>query len=490
MAGPDGHRHDEDRPEPSRPSALVDVTDPVHAVVVAMNLPAELSARALGITLGAAVDPLLVADAETLAESAGNFDRLMRGEIEAYDTFSQFTDVAGVPVTLHLTVRIGSGPDPERSYLAISWHEAGMPAVVDVDPDEEVLDVAQLITTGVLADAPLGVALIDAAHNRYITVNHAYAAILGLPRRELIDRGTEVGRPDDVPVAENAGDVLAVVRGSLNSLTLTLPVQDETDVVRTATLHAIGERERHARYLILCLLERPRTAADAGTAIPRPLLSSSMGDDVFARAVVDADWRLRFIEPPLSALGVEREQAADLSVLPSVHPADLPSLLAAADLVTSGRSTRAVTRVHYRVTAPELAYLSTECEITREPDIPEGWLVLTNRLIGSGGKEIPIADRLRAITLAALNEEDGGFRSSRDATDIATSIAGDHDLTPRETEILGLLIDGARVTTIARNLHLSDGTVRNYLSAIFHKVGVRNQAELVEFATARRTSDR
>lgn len=471
--------------------ALIDITDPGWPVIVDMNLPAELSGRDLGFTRGSVIDPMAVTDPETLAESAANFDRLRAGEIDAYDTFSEFTDSTGAIVPLHLTLRRATGPEAGHTYLELAWREAGMPSAAELDPDEEVLDVAQLTTTGALADAPFGVALIDASRNLYVTVNHAYAAVLGLERHDLVDRGTEVGWPPDAPLAENVSDVLAVVRGTLPSLTLVLPVPEEPEVVHTATLHAIGARQQHARYLVFCLLQRPRTGADDDERpLPHPLLPAQMAPDLYSRAVVDADWRLRLIEPPLSTWGVERERVDRFSVLPNVDPARWPTLLAAADLVRSGRSSAAVTRVNYRITAPETGWIATECEITREPDLPDGWLILNNRLLGSGQTAVPMAERLRAITLAALDEDDGGFRSSRDATDVATSIAGDHDLTPRETEILGLLIDGARVTTIARNLHLSDGTVRNYLSAIFHKVGVRNQAELLEFATARRAADR
>ena len=37
--------------------------------------------------------------------------------------------------------------------------------------------------------------------------------------------------------------------------------------------------------------------------------------------------------------------------------------------------------------------------------------------------------------------------------------------------------------TIAAALHLSEGTVRNYLSAAMRKVGARNRSEAVDLAT-------
>ena len=44
--------------------------------------------------------------------------------------------------------------------------------------------------------------------------------------------------------------------------------------------------------------------------------------------------------------------------------------------------------------------------------------------------------------------------------------------------------DGGTVLDIARTLHLSDGTVRNYLSAAIGKTGARTRAEAARMARA------
>jgi DNA-binding CsgD family transcriptional regulator len=54
-----------------------------------------------------------------------------------------------------------------------------------------------------------------------------------------------------------------------------------------------------------------------------------------------------------------------------------------------------------------------------------------------------------------------------------------HQLTSREYEIVVRLSSGERVPTIARGLFLSESTVRNHLTAVYRKFGVRSQAELV-----------
>ena len=56
------------------------------------------------------------------------------------------------------------------------------------------------------------------------------------------------------------------------------------------------------------------------------------------------------------------------------------------------------------------------------------------------------------------------------------------DLTPREKEVLALLVDGKRNKDIARELTLSMGTVRVYVSNILSKLEVTNRTEAVSLA--------
>ncbi|PFM74841.1 histidine kinase [Bacillus sp. AFS077874] len=57
-----------------------------------------------------------------------------------------------------------------------------------------------------------------------------------------------------------------------------------------------------------------------------------------------------------------------------------------------------------------------------------------------------------------------------------------YELTAREVEILKLVAKGLRYNTIASRLYLSNGTVRNYASTAYTKLGVRNKEEAVQMA--------
>lgn len=71
-----------------------------------------------------------------------------------------------------------------------------------------------------------------------------------------------------------------------------------------------------------------------------------------------------------------------------------------------------------------------------------------------------------------------------DPTLAATALAGPpNPLSPRERDVLATAADGAPVTDVAARLHLSPGTVRNYLSVAIAKTGTRNRTEAIHTAT-------
>ncbi|MCX4832883.1 MULTISPECIES: response regulator transcription factor [unclassified Streptomyces] len=61
--------------------------------------------------------------------------------------------------------------------------------------------------------------------------------------------------------------------------------------------------------------------------------------------------------------------------------------------------------------------------------------------------------------------------------------AGPNPLTAREADALRAAADGATVSDIAGELHLSESTVRNYLSAAIGKTGARNRTEALRAAS-------
>ncbi|GAA1602918.1 response regulator transcription factor [Saccharothrix algeriensis] len=66
----------------------------------------------------------------------------------------------------------------------------------------------------------------------------------------------------------------------------------------------------------------------------------------------------------------------------------------------------------------------------------------------------------------------------------AALAAGPNPLTDREREVLACAADGATIADLAARLHLSESTVRNYLSAAIGKTGTRNRMEALQAARA------
>ncbi|MDQ7906429.1 response regulator transcription factor [Phytohabitans sp. ZYX-F-186] len=69
-----------------------------------------------------------------------------------------------------------------------------------------------------------------------------------------------------------------------------------------------------------------------------------------------------------------------------------------------------------------------------------------------------------------------------DARLAAAALARKNPLTERETEILEIAATGSPAKDIAARLHLSPGTVRNYLSRVVAKAGARTRIEAVRIA--------
>lgn len=61
------------------------------------------------------------------------------------------------------------------------------------------------------------------------------------------------------------------------------------------------------------------------------------------------------------------------------------------------------------------------------------------------------------------------------------------ELTDREQQLVDLVSQGKLNKEIAHESRLAQGTVRDYLSRLFRKVGVKNRTELAVWAMKRRS---
>ncbi|MGR6917203.1 response regulator [[Actinomadura] parvosata] len=85
---------------------------------------------------------------------------------------------------------------------------------------------------------------------------------------------------------------------------------------------------------------------------------------------------------------------------------------------------------------------------------------------------------------AAIRRVHAGERVIDPTLAAAALSAGPNPLSGRERDVLAAAADGATIGDIAAALHLSEGTVRNYLSSAIQKTHARNRIEAVRRAKA------
>ncbi len=136
----------------------------------------------------------------------------------------------------------------------------------------------------------------------------------------------------------------------------------------------------------------------------------------------------------------------------------------------------------------------------QESGIPVVMLTTSNeeadliKSLRSGAQGYLLKDMEPDELVGALRDiENGKNVVAQDLTDaLARMVQGDatvadddgpfSDLTPREMEILCLLAEGQSNKLIARNLGISDGTVKLHVKAILRKLGIHSRVEAAVIA--------
>lgn len=104
------------------------------------------------------------------------------------------------------------------------------------------------------------------------------------------------------------------------------------------------------------------------------------------------------------------------------------------------------------------------------------------RAMESGARGFLVKDSPVEELAAAIRRVLAGERVVDPALAAAALSAGPDPLTERERDVLHAAADGSTIADIAGRLHLSESTVRNYLSSAIGKTGTRNRIEAVQAA--------
>ncbi len=107
------------------------------------------------------------------------------------------------------------------------------------------------------------------------------------------------------------------------------------------------------------------------------------------------------------------------------------------------------------------------------------------RALAAGASGFVVKDTPARQLADAVRRVAAGLRVVDPSLAADSLVVGDSPLTERETDVLREARSGATVAEIARSVHLTEGTVRNHLSAAIGKTGARNRADATRIAEER-----
>ncbi|MDO5502660.1 MAG: response regulator transcription factor [Actinomycetia bacterium] len=107
------------------------------------------------------------------------------------------------------------------------------------------------------------------------------------------------------------------------------------------------------------------------------------------------------------------------------------------------------------------------------------------RALDAGASGFIVKDTPAAALIDAVRRVHQGLRVIDPDLASASLLDGANPLTEREQEVLRLSLTGSPVAHLAATLHLSQGTVRNHLSAAIHKTGASTRVEAARLAQDR-----
>lgn len=107
------------------------------------------------------------------------------------------------------------------------------------------------------------------------------------------------------------------------------------------------------------------------------------------------------------------------------------------------------------------------------------------RAVDAGASGFVVKDTPAAELADAVRRVHAGLRVIDPTLATESLTAGDNPLTERERDVLKLALTGSTVAEIAAQVHLSAGTVRNYLSSAIGKTGTGTRTQAARAAQQR-----
>jgi DNA-binding CsgD family transcriptional regulator len=317
-------------------------------------------------------------------------------------------------------------------------------------------DVADLVSR-----SPLPALVVDVADKRIIAASRSALALLA-PVAEPV-----VGRAFEEYMADPPSGAFELLRaGRINGFETRRTVRARDAGPVQMWVRALGDETPPRYALTVVVAGRPQPLPPAADEVEAPAAVVGTGN---ADLVVD---RISSDVRPL--LGRAPEDVVDRSILRLVHQDDTPALLWG---LAESALRRAGVTLGVRVEGADGQVRLCQLLVTPLVPPPSFAFVLLPGEREQGAPQPPAdVERLmrrlgRGIELAAVSRSMSAFPRE--------GVPGLARLTAREIDIVGRLMAGDRVPAIAVALFISQSTVRNHLSAVFGKLRVGSQQELV-----------
>jgi DNA-binding CsgD family transcriptional regulator len=230
---------------------------------------------------------------------------------------------------------------------------------------------------------------------------------------------------------------------------------------------------------------RPRTTAIAGVlpanGEPTPEIDASFARRIdpgrIVLATLDDDWRV--VEVASGSAGhLGWPEPGATTVMPRLqdlaHPSDAATLDRSFERRTSTEPPDTFT---LRLRGLEEQWLSARVTVSPLHGQTHPGYGLVASLLQRDESDDAESERVAHLEAKLARIRQVVESTNGDAADGRLERSG---LTVRQHEIVQRLLHGHRVDAIARDLYVSPSTIRNHLSAIFEKLGVASQSELVE----------
>lgn len=337
--------------------------------------------------------------------------------------------------------------------------------------------VPRAITSDALASllrcSSTPIAVLEVATRCVIDANAQFAALLGIDVQESL--GLDVvsliaGDDRAVVAAVLAGVTSGTVQSCQGRAHMRLACGELRDVIGWVRPLDVADPAGPA---LLALVP-----ADGACSGPYPLLT-----DVSSSALCTLDHDARFTDISRDIGDLLGWDVADYRGTPmqaAVHPDDAAVLLLAFARISAERRGTAVDlriRSHDGKWEPVRCSISPLCDHT-PPRFGVAIWVRGRHLDAEAPDER--ASRLEAhLWRIGVELKAAGITDVPVMGDLCWSDPVIRELSARQVEILRRLVRGERVPSIAQDLYLSQSTVRNHLVAIYRKLGVHSQAELL-----------